>query len=55
MSKIKFHCGDIFIVLMLCWAVMDLFKNWDYYTKCDYSIAQFIIISMILIVCIRTY
>jgi hypothetical protein len=55
MTRIKFHFGDILIILMIIWAIADLIRNWNDYSSCEHPIIQYVIVSMLLIVCIRIY
>ena len=56
MSRPKPTCGDVFLFLIVLWAIMDLWKNWrNYFEGCHQPVGQWILVSLICIVATRTY
>jgi hypothetical protein len=55
MSRPKLHCGDFFLFCLLFWAVVDLARNWKNYQACEKPMGEWIIVSMSIIIAMRTY
>ena len=43
------------LLLFILWAFMDLLKNWENYQVCPRPIGEWIVISMAIIIVMRTY
>jgi hypothetical protein len=55
MSKPRITLGDVFFILLVFWAVLDLLKNWDNYKTCEKPVREWIAGSITIVVCIRIY
>jgi hypothetical protein len=55
MSKPKITLGDVFFILLVFWAILDLLKNWDNYKSCEKPVREWIAGSIAIVVSIRTY
>lgn len=55
MSKPKITLGDVFFILLVIWAILDLMKNWENYNACPKPVREWIAGSITIVVAIRFY
>jgi len=55
MSKPKLNLGDVFFILLVIWAILDLMKNWENYESCPKPVREWIAGSITIVVAIRFY